>query len=87
VVARFSHRRQEAPARPAGAVADRQTGRGVPTPKKEKPPITGAVSNDPPVADLGFAIGAAAGAEVRIKDGQRSVVDGPFVEAKEVWLR
>src|SRR5260221_14386235 len=34
--------------------------------------------------DNGGLMPAATGAEVRIKDGQLSVVDGPFVEAKEV---
>jgi hypothetical protein len=34
--------------------------------------------------DSGGLMPAATGAEVRIKDGQLSVVDGPFVEAKEV---
>ena len=34
--------------------------------------------------DTGGLMPAATGAEVRIKNGQLSVVDGPFVEAKEV---
>jgi hypothetical protein len=34
--------------------------------------------------DNGGLMPAATGAEVRIKDGRLSVVDGPFVEAKEV---
>jgi hypothetical protein len=34
--------------------------------------------------DNGGLMPAATGAEVRIKDGKLSVVDGPFVEAKEV---
>jgi hypothetical protein len=34
--------------------------------------------------DSGGLMPVATGAEVRIKDGQLSVVDGPFVEAKEV---
>ena len=34
--------------------------------------------------DHGGLMPAASGAEVRIKDGLLSVVDGPFVEAKEV---
>ena len=34
--------------------------------------------------DSGGLMPAATGAEVRIKNGQLSVVDGPFVEAKEV---
>ena len=34
--------------------------------------------------DSGGLMPVATGAQVRIKDGQLSVVDGPFVEAKEV---
>src|ERR1700688_4012928 len=34
--------------------------------------------------DNGGLMPLATGAQVRIKDGQLSVVDGPFVEAKEV---
>ena len=34
--------------------------------------------------DMGGLMPAATGAEVRITDGKLSVVDGPFVEAKEV---
>ena len=34
--------------------------------------------------DSGGLLPLATGAQVRIKDGQLSVVDGPFVEAKEV---
>ena len=34
--------------------------------------------------DNGGLMPVATGAEVRIRDGQLSVVDGPFVEAKEV---
>src|SRR5580704_15359092 len=34
--------------------------------------------------DNGGLMPAATGAEVRVKDGRLSVVDGPFVEAKEV---
>jgi hypothetical protein len=34
--------------------------------------------------DNGGLMPVATGAEVRIKDGQLSVLDGPFVEAKEV---
>src|SRR6202167_2930084 len=34
--------------------------------------------------DSGVLMPVAAGAQVRITDGQLSVVDGPFVEAKEV---
>ena len=34
--------------------------------------------------DNGGLMPMAMGAQVRIKDGQLSVVDGPFVEAKEV---
>ena len=34
--------------------------------------------------DMGGLMPAATGAEVRIKNGLLSVVDGPFVEAKEV---